>query len=100
MAFGIKGGQGAGAIKALKLHSGVPNAGSVHSLVSTTCLFFFKTNSLLIQAIHPASMTHARWTEENRLAAGISQDLIRLSMGTEHIGELILSCILQTLTWY
>jgi hypothetical protein len=36
-------------------------------------------------------MTHARWTEENRLGAGISQDLIRLSVGIEHIGKSILS---------
>jgi hypothetical protein len=49
------------------------------------------TNGLFIQAIHPASMTHARWTEENRLGAGISQDLIRLSVGIEHIGKSILS---------
>jgi len=36
LAFGIKGGRGADLIKGLKLHSAVPNAGSVHSLVSTT----------------------------------------------------------------
>ena len=46
---------------------------------------------MFIQAIHPASMTHARWTEESRLGAGISQDLIRLSVGIEHIGKSILS---------
>ena len=49
------------------------------------------TNGLFIQAIHPASMTHVRWTEENRLGAGITQDLIRLSVGIEHIGKSILS---------
>lgn len=49
------------------------------------------TNGLFIQAIHPASMTHVRWTEENRLDAGITQDLIRLSVGIEHIGKSILS---------
>jgi O-acetylhomoserine/O-acetylserine sulfhydrylase-like pyridoxal-dependent enzyme len=36
LAFGVKGGRGVDVMKALKLHSAVPNAGSVHSLVSTT----------------------------------------------------------------
>ncbi|KAF8152380.1 Cys/Met metabolism PLP-dependent enzyme-domain-containing protein [Crassisporium funariophilum] len=72
LSFGVKGGKGDIVVKEMKLHSAVPNAGSVHSLV-----------------VHPASMTHVRWKEEDRIAAGITQDLIRLSVGTEHIDDII-----------
>ncbi|KDR71853.1 hypothetical protein GALMADRAFT_782564 [Galerina marginata CBS 339.88] len=72
LSFGVCSGRGDLVVKALKLHSAVPNAGSVHSL-----------------ALHPASMTHVRWTEKDRLAAGITQDLIRLSVGTEHIDDIL-----------
>ena len=32
---------------------------------------------------HPSSTTHARWSEEDRLAAGIGQSLLRISLGLE-----------------
>lgn len=38
---------------------------------------------------HPASMTHSPYTEEERLAAGISNGLIRISVGLEHCEDLI-----------
>lgn len=47
-------------------------------------------------ASHPASTTHARLTEEERLAAGITPGLIRISVGLEH-REDILNDILQAL---
>ncbi len=45
------------------------------------------TVDTLIQ--HPASMTHACIPEEQRRAAGISEGLVRLSVGIEHVDELI-----------
>ncbi|MGB1262389.1 MAG: methionine gamma-lyase [Cognaticolwellia sp.] len=38
---------------------------------------------------HPASMTHSPYTQEERLAAGISDSLIRISVGLEHVDDLI-----------
>ena len=38
--------------------------------------------------IHPASTTHQQLTEEQQLAAGVSSDLIRLSVGLENIDDL------------
>ncbi|TFK31673.1 O-acetylhomoserine ami [Crucibulum laeve] len=72
LSFGVKSGRGDVFCKELKLHSAVPNAGSVHSL-----------------ALHPASTTHVRWSEERRVAAGITQDLIRICVGTEHIDDIL-----------
>lgn len=72
LSFGVKGGRGDIIVDGLKLHSSLANIGSVHSLV-----------------IHPASTTHSMLKEEERIAAGVSQDLIRISVGTEHIGTLL-----------
>ena len=38
---------------------------------------------------HPASMTHAGISPENKLAAGITDDLVRLSVGIEDVGDII-----------
>ncbi len=38
---------------------------------------------------HPASMTHAAISKENKLAAGITDDLVRLSIGIEDIKDII-----------
>ena len=79
--FGIKGGIEAGKkfIENLKLFAHLANVGDARSL-----------------AIHPASTTHAQLTEEQQAAARISPDLIRLSVGLEHIDD-ILSDIDQAL---
>jgi O-succinylhomoserine sulfhydrylase len=37
---------------------------------------------------HPASTSHGRLTEEQRLAAGITQGLIRVAMGLEHVDDI------------
>ncbi|MGF6907611.1 PLP-dependent transferase, partial [Fusobacterium sp. PH5-44] len=48
---------------------------------------------------HPASMTHSPYTKEERLAAGITDGLVRLSVGVEDVDDIIedlakgLSCI-------
>lgn len=40
-------------------------------------------------AQHPASMTHSTYTPEERAAHGISEGLIRLSAGLEHLDDLL-----------
>jgi O-acetylhomoserine (thiol)-lyase len=72
--FGITGGREAGAklINSLKLWSHVANVGDAKSLI-----------------IHPASTTHQQLDQEGLVAAGVSEDLIRLSIGIEHVADLI-----------
>lgn len=72
--FGIKGGAEAGAkfINQLKLFSHVANLGDAKSL-----------------AIHPATTTHSQLTSEQQLAGGIRPELVRLSVGLEHIDDII-----------
>lgn len=72
--FGIKGGLEAGKtfINGLKLFSHLANIGDSKSL-----------------AIHPASTTHSQLTPEEQLAAGVSPDFVRLSVGLEHIDDII-----------
>jgi O-acetylhomoserine (thiol)-lyase len=40
-------------------------------------------------AIHPASTTHSQLSEDEMLSAGVSQGFIRLSIGLEHIDDII-----------
>lgn len=72
--FGIKGGREAGIrfIENLKLFSLLANVADAKSLV-----------------IHPASTTHAQLSEEEQLAAGVTPDMIRLSIGIEDPDDLI-----------
>lgn len=74
MAFEIAGGLEAGKafVEALTLHSHVANIGDVRSLV-----------------IHPASTTHSQGPDIDRLAAGVTPGLIRLSVGIESIKDII-----------
>jgi len=74
LGFGVKGGREAGArfIDHLQLFSHVANLGDVKSL-----------------AIHPASTTHSQLTEAEQLAAGVSPDFIRLSIGLEDIEDIL-----------
>ena len=71
--FGIKGGKEAGSkfIDSLKLHSHLANVGDAKSL-----------------AIHPATTTHSQLGEEQQRAGGITPELIRLSVGLEHIADI------------
>ena len=79
--FGIKGGADAGSkfIDNLKLLSHLANVGDAKSL-----------------AIHPATTTHSQLNEEQQHAAGIPPEMVRLSIGIEHIDD-ILSDIDQAL---
>ena len=72
--FGIKGGKEAGSrfIDHLKLFSHLANVGDAKSL-----------------AIHPATTTHSQLSEEQQIAGGISPELVRLSIGIEHIDDIL-----------
>ena len=74
MGFGVKGGRDAGAkfINSLKLFSHVANLGDAKSL-----------------AIHPASTTHSQLSDEEQVAAGVSPDFVRLSIGIEDIDDIL-----------
>lgn len=72
--FGIKGGLEAGKqfIDSLDLFSHLANIGDARSL-----------------AIHPASTTHSQLTPEEQASAGVTPDFIRLSVGIEHIDDIL-----------
>jgi O-acetylhomoserine (thiol)-lyase len=73
LGFGIKGGKGAGIkfINSVKLASHLANIGDSKTLV-----------------IHPASTTHQQLSSQEQLAAGVTEDYIRVSVGTEHIYDI------------
>ena len=72
--FGIKGGRAAGQkfVESLQLFSHLANVGDAKSL-----------------AIHPATTTHSQLNEEQQKAGGITPDLVRLSVGIEHIDDIL-----------
>jgi O-acetylhomoserine (thiol)-lyase len=72
--FGIKGGLEAGKtfINSLELISHLANVGDAKTL-----------------AIHPATTTHQQLSAEEQLATGVTPDFIRLSIGLEHIDDII-----------
>lgn len=74
LGFGIKGGREAGKkfIDSLQLISHLANVGDAKSL-----------------AIHPASTTHQQLSPEEQLATGVTPDFIRLSIGIEHVDDII-----------
>ncbi|ATB28147.1 O-acetylhomoserine aminocarboxypropyltransferase/cysteine synthase family protein [Melittangium boletus] len=74
VAFGVKGGVDAGRrlIDGVKLWSLLANIGDTRSLI-----------------IHPASTTHQQLTPEERLSTGVTDGLVRLSVGLEHIDDIV-----------
>lgn len=48
-----------------------------------------RTNESRTLVIHPASTTHEQLTSEEQLASGVTRDLIRVSVGIEHIDDII-----------
>jgi O-acetylhomoserine (thiol)-lyase len=72
--FGIRGGRRAGAkfIDSLELFSHLANVGDAKSL-----------------AIHPATTTHSQLDEQQQLEGGITPELVRLSIGLEHIDDIL-----------
>lgn len=74
IAFGVKGGREA----AIKFMDSLKLAAIVtHVADSRTCV------------LHPASTTHRQMNDEELAAAGISQDLVRMSVGIEDIDDII-----------
>ena len=74
MGFGVKGGIEAGKkfINSLQLISHLANIGDARTL-----------------AIHPASTTHQQLSPEEQMATGVTPDFIRLSIGIEHIDDIL-----------
>jgi O-acetylhomoserine (thiol)-lyase len=72
--FGLRDGKEAGErfINKLKLFSHLANVGDAKSL-----------------ALHPASTSHSQMSEEEQLKAGLKPELVRLSIGLEHIDDLL-----------
>ncbi|UCF98444.1 MAG: O-acetylhomoserine aminocarboxypropyltransferase/cysteine synthase, partial [Spirochaetaceae bacterium] len=72
--FGIKGGRNAGEkfINSVKLFSHLANVGDAKSL-----------------ALHPGSTSHSQLSEEQQIASGLTPDLVRLSVGLEHVDDII-----------
>lgn len=74
LTFGVKGGRNAGARfqDALKLITRLVNIGDAKSL-----------------ACHPASTTHRQLSPDELKRAGVSEDMVRLSIGIEHIDDIV-----------
>ena len=74
LSFGVKGGrdQGRKFIEALELFTHLANIGDSRSL-----------------AIHNASTTHSQLNDEELATAGVSADMVRLSVGIENVDDLI-----------
>ncbi|KAK0378883.1 O-acetylhomoserine aminocarboxypropyltransferase/cysteine synthase [Colletotrichum limetticola] len=74
LSFGVKGGGDAGSqvVDGFKLISNLANVGDSKTL-----------------AIHPWTTTHEQLSDEEKTSSGVSEDLIRISVGTEHIDDII-----------
>jgi O-acetylhomoserine (thiol)-lyase len=74
LAFGVEGGLPAGVkfIEAAQFMSHLANIGDTRTLI-----------------IHPASTTHRQLDEAQQLAAGVKPDMIRISVGLEHIDDIL-----------
>lgn len=74
LSFGVKGDaqMGSKVVDGMKLISNVANLGDSKTL-----------------AIHPWTTTHEQLSDDERLASGVTEDLIRLSVGTEHVDDII-----------
>ncbi len=74
LAFGVKGGlaQGVKFIEAARFMSHLVNIGDTKTLIS-----------------HPASTTHRQLDEQQQLSAGVGPDMIRISVGLEHIDDIL-----------
>jgi O-acetylhomoserine (thiol)-lyase len=72
--FGVKGGIEAGKklIEGVDLISHLANVGDAKTLI-----------------LHPASTSHSQLSDKEQLAAGLTPDLVRLSIGIEHVGDII-----------
>ena len=74
LSFGVKGGTRAGEafIEAAQFLSHLANVGDAKTLI-----------------IHPASTTHRQLSEEQQLAAGVTPDMVRISVGLETLDDIL-----------
>jgi O-acetylhomoserine (thiol)-lyase len=74
LAFGVKGGAAAGVkfIEGAQFMSHLVNIGDTRTLIS-----------------HPASTTHRQLDDAQQLSAGVKPDMIRISVGLEHIDDIL-----------
>ena len=74
LSFGVKGGEQAGqqVVDGFKLISNLANVGDSKTL-----------------AIHPWTTTHEQLSDSEKVDSGVTEDLIRISVGTEHIDDII-----------
>jgi O-acetylhomoserine (thiol)-lyase len=74
LSFGVQGGMAAGVrfIESARLMSHLANIGDTRTLM-----------------IHPASTTHRQLSPDQQLAAGVPPDMVRLSIGLEHIDDIL-----------
>jgi O-acetylhomoserine (thiol)-lyase len=74
LAFGVEGGEAAGVrfIEAAQFMSHLVNIGDTRTLIS-----------------HPASTTHRQLNEEQQRAAGVTPEMVRISVGLEHIDDIL-----------
>ncbi|KAG5921831.1 hypothetical protein E4U61_006163 [Claviceps capensis] len=74
LSFGVKGGGAAGSqiVDGFKLISNLANVGDAKTL-----------------AIHPWTTTHGQLSDEEKTSSGVTEDLIRISVGIEHIDDII-----------
>ncbi|KAL9127235.1 MAG: hypothetical protein Q9217_003852 [Psora testacea] len=74
LSFGVKGGQAAGSqvVDGFKMISNLANVGDSKTL-----------------AIHPWTTTHEQLTDPEKIDSGVTEDLIRISVGNEHIDDII-----------
>jgi O-acetylhomoserine (thiol)-lyase len=74
LSFGVKGGMAAGIrfIESAQMMSHLANIGDTRTLM-----------------IHPASTTHRQLSAEQQLAAGVPPDMVRLSIGLEHVDDIL-----------
>jgi O-acetylhomoserine (thiol)-lyase len=74
LAFGVRGGEAAGVkfIEAAQFMSHLVNIGDTRTLIS-----------------HPASTTHRQLSADQQLAAGVRPDMVRISVGLEHVDDIL-----------
>ncbi|KAK8086964.1 hypothetical protein PG994_001938 [Apiospora phragmitis] len=74
LSFGVKGGGAAGSqiVDGFRLISNLANVGDSKTL-----------------AIHPWTTTHEQLSDEEKINSGVTEDLIRISVGTEHIDDIV-----------
>lgn len=72
LSVGIKGDRGSQVVDGFKLISNLANVGDAKTL-----------------AIHPWTTTHEQLSDEEKIVSGVTRDLIRISVGIEHIDDII-----------